>query len=70
MHEHMGNNLPGFKNRRLEIEQSQVEVKIGLKKPNVMPESPDSDTQWTQVIEPHGHAFDLKLGELWRYRDL
>ncbi len=35
-----------------------------------MPESPDSDTQWTQVIEPHGHAFDLKLGELWRYRDL
>ncbi|MEZ5582535.1 MAG: ABC transporter permease [Candidatus Competibacteraceae bacterium] len=25
---------------------------------------------WTQVIEPHGHLFDLKLRELWRYRDL
>ena len=25
---------------------------------------------WTQVIEPHGHLLDLKLGELWRYRDL
>ncbi len=35
-----------------------------------MSESPDNDTQWTQVIEPHGHAFDLKLGELWLYRDL
>ena len=22
------------------------------------------------VIKPHGNAFDLKLGELWRYRDL
>ena len=22
------------------------------------------------VIEPYGNAFDLKLGELWRYRDL
>jgi len=35
-----------------------------------MPQSASNDTQWTQVIEPHGHAFDLKLGELWRYRDL
>jgi lipopolysaccharide transport system permease protein len=26
--------------------------------------------QWTQVIEPNGGLFDLKLGELWRYRDL
>jgi lipopolysaccharide transport system permease protein len=26
--------------------------------------------QWTQVIEPHGRHFDLKLSELWRYRDL
>ncbi len=25
---------------------------------------------WTQIIEPHGHLFDLKLRELWRYRDL
>lgn len=25
---------------------------------------------WTRVIEPHGRLFDLKLGELWQYRDL
>ena len=30
----------------------------------------DPNEQWTKVIEPHGHAFELKLGELWRYRDL
>ena len=35
-----------------------------------MPQSASNNTQWTQVIEPHGHAFDLKLEELWRYRDL
>ena len=35
-----------------------------------MPQRAGSDTQWTQIIEPHGHEFDLKLGELWRYRDL
>lgn len=28
------------------------------------------EEEWTQIIEPHGHAFELKLGELWRYRDL
>ena len=22
------------------------------------------------IIQPHGNAFDLKLKELWRYRDL
>jgi len=25
---------------------------------------------WTHVIKPHGRGFDLKLGEVWRYRDL
>ncbi len=25
---------------------------------------------WTQIIEPHGHLLDLKLREVWRYRDL
>jgi lipopolysaccharide transport system permease protein len=29
-----------------------------------------ADTQWTAVIGPPAHLFDLKLGELWRYRDL
>ena len=35
-----------------------------------MPQSAGNDTQWTQVIEPHDHAFELKVRELWRYRDL
>ena len=30
----------------------------------------DDQRQWTQTIEPHGRLLDLKLGELWRYRDL
>lgn len=25
---------------------------------------------WTQVINPHGHILDLKIKELWQYRDL
>lgn len=28
------------------------------------------DNYWTEIIEPHGHLFDLKLMELWKYRDL
>ena len=31
---------------------------------------PSPEPAWTQIIEPHGHLFDLKLRELWRYRDL
>ena len=26
--------------------------------------------QWDIVIEPHAHFFDLKLREVWHYRDL
>jgi lipopolysaccharide transport system permease protein len=36
-------------------------------------ESIDIDTeqeQWTEVIKPKTGLFDLRLGELWRYRDL
>jgi lipopolysaccharide transport system permease protein len=30
-----------------------------------------SDNQsWDMVIEPHRHLLDLKLGDLWRYKDL
>ena len=29
-----------------------------------------ANEQWTQVIDSHGRAFDLKFKELWRYRDL
>jgi lipopolysaccharide transport system permease protein len=28
-----------------------------------------SDTQWTEIIEPKGKWFDLKLKEVWGYRD-
>ena len=28
------------------------------------------DEQWDMVIEPHAHLFDLKLKEVWHYRDL
>jgi lipopolysaccharide transport system permease protein len=29
-----------------------------------------TDNQWDLIIRPHRHWFDLRLGELWRYRDL
>lgn len=29
-----------------------------------------TEPEWTQIIEPEGRLFDLKLGELWHYRDL
>ena len=28
------------------------------------------NTEWTTIIQPHGKWFDLRLKELWRYRDL
>lgn len=31
---------------------------------------PDEQEQWTLVIRPQRHLFDLRLGELWNYRDL
>ncbi len=31
---------------------------------------PEEDTQWDLVIEPRAHLFDLKLKEVWKYRDL
>lgn len=33
-------------------------------------ENNTQDQQWTTVIEPPTKRFDLKLDELWRYRDL
>lgn len=30
----------------------------------------DPDAAWTTVIRPQGHWFDLRLRELWSYRDL
>lgn len=34
------------------------------------PQDADSREQWTLVIQPYGSLFDLKLRELWQYRDL
>lgn len=31
--------------------------------------APDQD-RWDLIMEPHGHLLDLKLRELWHYRDL
>jgi len=35
-----------------------------------MSQQPVSNNEWTIIIEPHGHILDLKLNELWQYRDL
>lgn len=37
--------------------------------PTTAPETPASES-WTEVIEPRTRLLDLRLGELWRYRDL
>jgi lipopolysaccharide transport system permease protein len=31
--------------------------------------SPTQDESWDMTIEPQRSLFDLRLGELWRYRD-
>jgi lipopolysaccharide transport system permease protein len=31
---------------------------------------PVEHEHWDMVIEPHGHLFDLKLRDVWHYRDL
>ncbi len=30
----------------------------------------DQPEHWTEIIEPKTRLLDLRLGELWRYRDL
>jgi lipopolysaccharide transport system permease protein len=30
----------------------------------------EDKAEWTEIIEPQAHLLDLKLHELWRYRDL
>ncbi len=32
--------------------------------------TPTEDRDWDLIIEPRRNLFDLRLGELWRYRDL
>lgn len=38
--------------------------------PNTTLSSAAPEPEWTQIIEPHGRLFELRLSELWRYRDL
>ena len=37
---------------------------------NTSQQHADTNEQWDMVIEPHTHLFDLKLREVWHYRDL
>jgi lipopolysaccharide transport system permease protein len=40
-------------------------------KPVKLPASSATQEEgWTEVIEPRSNLFDLRLGEVWRYRDL
>ena len=34
------------------------------------PNIPLPEEDWTLIIQPQRHLLDLRLGELWRYRDL
>ena len=33
-------------------------------------QTPPEDASWDLIIEPQRGLFDLRLGELWKYRDL
>lgn len=35
-----------------------------------MSQTNSTEEQWDLVIEPHRHLFDLRLKEIWRFRDL
>ena len=38
---------------------------------SIVTENIDGHTEdWDIIIEPHAHLFDLKVGEVWHYRDL
>ncbi len=37
---------------------------------HVEPDSTPQDENWSMIIEPQRHWLDLRLGELWRYKDL
>jgi len=42
-------------------------MKMGFLKQTNIGKEPE---HWDMVIEPHRHLLDLKLGDLWRYKDL
>ena len=39
-----------------------------LAKKQTNPISPSDDENWSMFIETQRHWFDLRLGELWRYK--
>jgi lipopolysaccharide transport system permease protein len=47
-----------------------VETAEVLKAPEQVVEPYSKNEAWTEVIEPRTHLLDLRLNELWRYRDL
>jgi lipopolysaccharide transport system permease protein len=47
-----------------------VETTESLKAPEEIVESYSKNEAWTEIIEPRTHLLDLRLDELWRYRDL
>jgi hypothetical protein len=40
------------------------------KEPPVVSTDLSSDDQWTEIIGPRTNLLDLRLGDVWRYRDL
>ncbi|MCC3153816.1 ABC transporter permease [Hymenobacter sp. BT770] len=54
-------------------QEKQVLVQIAEEKRLTSPPTTsldDSTQEWTEVIEPRTHLLDLRLGDVWRYRDL
>jgi lipopolysaccharide transport system permease protein len=47
-----------------------VETAEVLKAPEQVVESSSENETWTEIIKPHTRLLDLRLDELWRYRDL
>ncbi|SFQ62214.1 ABC transporter permease [Hymenobacter arizonensis] len=41
-----------------------------LRQPKPIVVSPSNNNEWTEVIEPRTNLLDLRLGDVWRYRDL
>jgi lipopolysaccharide transport system permease protein len=41
-----------------------------IKADSIEPAQVDQKEDWTEIIQPHTKLLDLRLGEVWRYRDL
>jgi len=47
-----------------------LETTKALKAPELQNLKTDEHENWTEVIEPRTNLLDLRLGDVWRYRDL